>query len=691
MKRTWILTLAAIVAAASSAAAQGPKPPPPLPMGPVAFPAFAERTLSNGAQVIVVENHEQPVVAVNIFMKGAGQTADPNAKPGVANLTATLLDAGTATRTSKQIAETIEGVGANIFTNASLDWATIGATMLKTDVDVVLGVIADMLLNATYPEDEVETARKRALTDLQVALSRPATLAQRQFEAQVFGPHPYGRQTTTAALRSITREDLTSFHKTYYKPGNALIVVAGDVNPAEITAKLQQHLGAWTGTGPARPKFAAAPALTAREIVLVNKPGSVQAAFRIGHTIVPATHPDWPAIVVAGYILGGGSKGWLFDNLREKKGYTYGAYANAAQRLDPGSFQMFGDVRNEVADSAFEMFVALAEKLEKEPVPAADLDLAKAWLTGNFPLTIETPTQIASQIAQARLLGQPKDHVQTWRQRIAAVTAADVQRVARTHFHPDKAVVVVSGDASVLKPKLERVGKVTVVDEDGKPVVADAPKAVPTGLDASGLPAMTLQYVVLAQGNPIGELTRTVARETVKGKDVIRTRGTMTGMQNMNAELVFEAKSFAPISSNMMVQAGGQEMTQTMTVADGKITGMVKMPQTPEPKMVDANLEAGTVLPGMDEFAIWLHDWSSSKELSINAFNANTGTVIPVKFKLTGESKIKVTAGEFDVYELDMTTTQGTMKGYVRKAAPHILIKQEFAAAPIVVELKSVQ
>ncbi|MGQ0814109.1 MAG: M16 family metallopeptidase [Gemmatimonadota bacterium] len=475
MRKTFLLTLTAVMAAASLGSAQAPKPPPPLPMGPVAFPAFAERTLKSGAQVLVVENHEQPVVSVAIYIRGAGETSDTDAKPGVASMTATLLDAGTATRTSKQIAETIEGMGASVNTSAGPDWATVNASMLKSDVDAVLAVIADILVNATYPADEVETERKRSLTDLQVSLSRPATLAQRQFLTHVFGPHPYGRLTTTPGLRAITRADLVAFHRTYYKPSNALIVVAGDVEPAAIAAKLEQHLAGWAGTTATRPTFASAPAVAQRAIILVNKPGAVQAAFRIGHTIVPATSPDWPALSVAQYILGGGSSGWLFDNLREKKGFTYGAYAQSVQRLDPGYFMMYGDVRNEVADSAFELFIDLGSKLRKEPVTAAELDLAKAYLTGNFPLTIETPQQIASQVAQSRLLGQARDHVQTWRQRLAAVSAADVQRVAIQYYNPENALVVVSGDASILKPKLEKFGKVTVVDEEGRTVALEAP------------------------------------------------------------------------------------------------------------------------------------------------------------------------------------------------------------------------
>ena len=583
----------ALAGALSTAAAQGgkakpvqvaqkAKPPAALPMGPVAFPAFAEKTLTNGAQVLVVENHEQPVVSVAILIRGAGTTADADAKPGVAAMTAALLDAGTKTKTSRQIAETVEGMGATIFTSASGDWASLNANMLKSDVDAVLDVVADLLLNAAYPADEVETERKRTLTDLQVALSQPSRLAQRQFEMSVFGKHPYGRQMTTASVRSITRADLAAFHDVYYQPSNALIVVAGDVNPAETGAALEKHLAAWQGAGPARPQYAAAPVRTARGIVLVNKPGAVQASYRIGQTIVPATNPDWPALVVAQQILGGGSKGWLFDQLREKKGFTYGAYAQSTQRLDPGYWYMWGDVRNAVADSAMDVFLSLAQKLKSEPVPAADLELAKAWLAGSFPLTIETPTQIAGQVASARLLGQARDHVQTWRQRLAAVTAADVQRVAQKYLHPENALIVVSGDAAIIKPKLEKFGTIMVVDEEGRPVAAKAAAEPVQGpvIDASLLQPVTLVYGITSQGMEVAEATRSLAHETVAGKDIIKMTETTSGMVSGSSELRFEAKTFVPISSKSAQQFGGREMNSILTVTDGKVSGMVPMPPT---------------------------------------------------------------------------------------------------------------
>ena len=445
-------------------------PPPPLPMKPIEFPAFVERTLSSGAQVVVVENHEQPVVSVNIYIRGAGSTSDPAGKAGLAELTAALLKSGTKTKSSLEIAQTFDGIGAITSANASADWASFSVTALKADLDIALSTAADVLTNATFPAEELETQRRRTLTQLQVQLSQPAQVASRVFLRRVYGEHPYGNLPSTASVRALTRDDVVNFYNTYYKPGNALVVISGDVQPDEVIRTFEKHFAAWKGSGPARPKFAAAPKPAGRQIILVNKPGAVQAAFRIGHLIAPAPHADWPALTVAEQILGGGSKAWLFDTLREKKGYTYGAYATSSQRLDPGHFYMWGDVRNEVADSALEIFLGLYERLKNERVSDEDLELAKSYLTGSFPLTIETPLQIAGQVASARLLGKPKDHVQTWRQKLAAVTTEDVQRVARTHYQPENALIVVSGDANVLKPKLEKFGKITVVDEEGRPV-----------------------------------------------------------------------------------------------------------------------------------------------------------------------------------------------------------------------------
>jgi hypothetical protein len=324
-------------------------------------------------------------------------------------------------------------------------------------------------------------------------------------------------------------------------------------------------------------------------------------------------------------------------------------------------------------------------------VPMSDLELAKAQLTGSFPLTIETPAQIASQVATALLLGQAKDHVQTWRQRLAAVTQADVQRVAKAHFRPENSVIVISGDANVLKPKLEKFGKITIVDEEGRPVTAAdvAPKPANVAIDASSLKPMTLVYGVNFQGQPVAEMTSVVTREQAGGKDVVKATSTTTGMMTANNEIIFEAKTFTPVSLSIQMQMGPQTMSQSLAFANGKITGSSKGPQGD--KTVNADAPAGTLLPGMDQFALMLSNFAVNKEVRLPVFNAQSGTVSMFTAKVVGESKVTVPAGTFDVHELDVSGADGSMKVYVSKSAPQVIVKQEFAAQPVVMELKSVK
>ena len=215
--------------------------------------------------------------------------------------------------------------------------------------------------------------------------------------------------------------------------------------------------------------------------------------------------------------------------------------------------------------------------------------------------------------------------------------------------------------------------------------------ATPTKIDASAVAPQTVVYSITMSGMPVAEMTRTVTRETKDGKDVVKSHGVATGMQNMTTDLLFEAKTFKPISASMTGSAQGQEFSSLLSVADGRISGMLKMPMQPDPTMVDAAFPEGAILGGMEEFAIWVTDFAVGKELTVNMYNAQTGSVTPITMTVTGESKQKVAAGEFDVYELEMKNAQGSMKGYIRKAAPHIIVKQTMSQAPVVIELKEIK
>lgn len=683
------IALALGLGATPMAAQRKEQPPAPAPLRPVEFPAFHERTLKNGAQVIIVENREQPVVSVNLRLR-SGAKHDPAGKAGVASFTASLLDKGTATRSADEIAESIDFVGGSLSAGAGDDGISVSTSVLTAFLDTALVLMSDVVRNPTFPETELEIERQRTLSGLQASLGQPQYLAERQFFREVYGDHPYGAMPSPESVRAITRDDLVAFHATHFRPGNALFVVAGDVRPDDIVQRLERHFGDWQGAAPAKASLPAPAERSAREVVFVHKPGAVQAVIRIGHLLPPATHRDWVALDVAEQILGGGTTGWFFQTLRQEKGYTYGAYASFAQRLEPGYFQAWAEVRNEVADSALAEFLRLIEKLRDGDIPATDLATAKDFMTGSFPLQIETPQQVAGQIASARLLGLPNDHVVTYRDKVAAITAADVRRAAQAHIRPDRAVVVVVGDATQILDKVEKFGPTRIVDVDGNAIArADLEvKASDVALDGSAIEAGTRVYDVMFQGNAVASMTVTTTREAIDGVQAVRSVTEMNSMMGaLRQEVAFEAATFRPLSSKTEQTVGANTMSIDLRTDASKVVGSVAMPGA-EPRDVSIDAVPGMLLPGMDGYAIMVLELTPGASFTLPVVSARSGTLANLEIKVVGESKVTVAAGDFEVYELEVSGAEGTMKLYATKAAPHIVVKQEPAGQPITIELK---
>ncbi len=271
--------------------------------------------------MLVVRNPEQPIVSVNLRV-ASGDADDPAGKAGVAGATATLIDNGTTTRSAEEIAEAVDFIGANLGAGSGPDWSNVTLNTTTANLEAGLDVFADVVMNPSFPEDEVEKERRRQLTALQVELSQPGSLASRRFFAEVYGPHPYGWSPNPESVEAITRDDLARFHDAHYRPDNALIVVAGDVQHDAIVESLNRHLAGWTPGAPAEAERPEPPSSASRTLHFVHKPGLVQAVMRVGHLMPPATEADWVGIDVAARVLGGGTTGWLFRILRGEKGYT---------------------------------------------------------------------------------------------------------------------------------------------------------------------------------------------------------------------------------------------------------------------------------------------------------------------------------------------------------------------------------
>jgi zinc protease len=468
------MALMLLAACAPAAPVATPQPvgipdqmPGPLPEQPIAFPAFTEFTLPNGLEVIHVPHHVQPVASLTLYLY-AGGADDPAAQAGRTSMAAQLLRQGTTTRTAEEISEAIEGVGGFLGAGADADFLTVFSTVLAEDLDLAFDLVADVTRRPTFPADEVSLVVQRTLSGLRAQLGQPGEIARRRFVEDVYGQeHPYGRSPTPASVQAITRDDLVQLHARVFRPDAAVLVVAGDVDRARARALAERHFGDWQPGAEPRPAIPAPADPGPTRIALVHRPGSVQATLRIGHLGTRPDEPDYFALQVLNQVLGGGFTSRLMQRLRDELGWTYGAGSSFTQPRDVGLFSATTEVRTEVADSAIVEVLDQLRTLRQEPMDPDEMAAAVSYLVGSFPLTIQTAGQIAGQIARARLIGRPLEHITEYRERILQITPEHVTAAARRHVDPDRAVIVVVGDAAALLPRISGIAPVTLYDVEG--------------------------------------------------------------------------------------------------------------------------------------------------------------------------------------------------------------------------------
>ena len=443
------------------------KPPAIGPAPSLKLPALETRTLSNGLQVRIMGVHKVPTVHLELAIR-TGITADPAGKSGVASLAADMLDEGAGTRSALEIADAIDFLGAELTTTGGAD-----ATYVELHVPVArladaLPVMADVVARPTFPEAELKRLREERLAGLLEMEDDPEQLIQVAFPRLLFGAqHRYGTPAigTAASLKGITAADLKAFHAANVRPSNAVLIVAGDVTADSVLPQLERALGGWKAAGGA-PTAAAltAPASAARRVYLIDKPGAAQSQIRIGSVAVARSTPDYFALRVLNTVLGEAFTSRLNTNLREVHGYAYGASSRFDMRLSAGPFYAAAGVQTDkTGESLKEFFVELARI--HETIPAAELDKAKNYLALLLPRTFETTRDTANALAQAWIYDLPADYYTTYADRVRAVTAADVKRVADKYIVPDKLAVVVVGDrkATEAAVKAQNLGPVTIV------------------------------------------------------------------------------------------------------------------------------------------------------------------------------------------------------------------------------------
>jgi zinc protease len=454
------LVVSIVASSASAQVLEWPteRPPRPLPAREVSFPPYQVRTLPNGLQVVAVSHHEQPAVSLRLILR-AGGAQDPVSKPGVAYVAASLLDQGTTTKSAEQIATTIDSIGGAIGAGAGSDVTFINAAVMKDSLGLALDLVSDLARHPAFAAEEIERQRQQILSGLKVSYDDPDYLAGVVFDRLVYGFHPYGKPDsgTPQSIAAVTREDLLAFHKRWFGANNAILAIVGDVTADEAFAGAQRAFGSWERVEIPATKADDPPPAT-RRVVIVDRPAAAQTEIRVGNIALPRRHPDYLALDIAMKILGGEGGNRLHRVLRSERGLTYGASADLNALKDTGDIVAETDTRSEKTAEALRLIVEEIVRLQRQRVQQRELSDAQEYLTGSFPLTVETPSAIALQVLNAVFYGLDLNELQTYRERVNAITVDDIQRVAQKYLRPDKLSIVLVGDASVFAKDLPGVG-----------------------------------------------------------------------------------------------------------------------------------------------------------------------------------------------------------------------------------------
>lgn len=455
--------------------AQQEQPPPPSAPRSVKLPQPAERTLKNGLRVIVVERPGLPLVTAGVLVKN-GAEVDPGTLPGLANMTAALLTEGTATRTAPQIAEAIEALGGKLNSHAAWDGSGVSVNVMSPRISQAMAILADVVRNPAFKDEEIERQRQQALDDLSVRLSQPGTIARAVAARVLFGDSPYGHMLsgTPESLERLKRDDLVRFHQTYYRPDNAVLVIGGDIKATDAFNLAQKLFGDWqkpTSPLPVSTTDATATASAAQKprVLVIDKPDAGQAAVILVRRGLKRTDPDYFRGIVANSVLSGYS-GRLNQEIRIKRGLSYGARSILDTRREAGPFTAETQTKNESGAEVASLIIGEIKRLSSEAVSDTELTPRKSVIIGNFGRALETTDDLVTQIGNLALYDISLSEINSYINSVQAVTAADVQKFAGSRLVASDASIVVVGKASefleALRKQFTDVEVITVSDLD---------------------------------------------------------------------------------------------------------------------------------------------------------------------------------------------------------------------------------
>jgi zinc protease len=604
------------------------RPPRPLAERSVKFPPYAVKTLANGLQVIAVSHHEQPAVSLRLLVR-AGAAQDPDDKPGVAALLASLLDQGTTSRSAEQIANSIDSIGGALGTGAGTDLSFVNAIVMKDSLTFGLDLVADIAQHPAFATDEIERQRQQSLSGMRVSYEDPEFLANVVFDRLVYGPHPYGRPQNGSpeTLTALTRDDLVAFHRRWFGANNAILAIVGDVSAEEAFAGAERAFGKWAQVN-AQAAKPVEPPPPARRVVVIDKPGAVQTEIRVGNIGIPRKSDDFMALDLAAKVLGGEGANRLHRVLRSERGLTYGAEADFNALKQSGDIVAKTNTRSETTGETLRLMVDEVWRLLRDRVGERELEGAQEYLTGSFPLTIETPSQIALQILNAVFFGLDMSELQTYRERVSAVTVEDVQRVARSYLHPDRLTIVLVGDASAFTKQLPGSGfdKFEVIP------AADLDLASPDlrrkATNRSGGRLQPVSYTV-----PVGvRVQRGDEAKTLLNKAIAAKGGLakLQGIKTLKAE------------GTMSVATAGKPATFKF----------VQYVQYPDRFRTDGDMPGGPLTQVFADGKFWIRDANGARELDAES----SEPVRAIAARDTVRLLVRAAAGELAVRSVDADT-----------------------------------
>jgi zinc protease len=528
--------------------------PPAGAPRPFEFPKAASKTLSNGLRVFVVTDHREPAVAARLVLLSAGSVQDSPSMPGVAQMTANLLTQGTEKRSAREIAETIDFVGGTLQAAAGRDATTVTLDIVKKDLGVGMDLMADVVLHPAFAADELERQRQQLLSNLQVQYADPDYLATLVFARVLYGDSGYGlpEEGTPTTVKKIKRADFVKFHDANYAPNEALLGFAGDIAPEEAFAIAEKYFGLWQKVAVATTVPAESVAATGAHIWLIDKPDAVQTQIRVGKLSIRRNDPDYLPLEVTNHIFGGSYNSRLNTEVRIKKGLTYGASSYVNAHRYAGSLAVNTYTRTETTVEAAKLVMNLLAGMANGEINQQELDFARNFLAGVYPISSETAEQVADRVLTVAAFDLPADYNQTYPAKIRTTSLAEVQATARRYFTAKDLDIVLAGNVAAFRDALKK----EFPDAQYVEIPFDQIDVVSPDLRASKQDAVVTSPESLAQGKQIllaaaqaagGDLLQSVATLNIRENGKIHNPNGDQPLQ-VNWQVVFPDRSYGEVN-----------------------------------------------------------------------------------------------------------------------------------------------